>query len=503
MERVKWGTPKEKRQGGSPLACSSWMRETPVKRNDAHLKRLAQCLPFGVLPSHSTPPSKLRKFKNPFEPDLINSLHLSTISPTMFTKAPSPMQQSPDFTWSIDELARMRPARIEDSPLQQTHSPDVELETRAQAAIDRFFRQNQIIPSPWDVREKRIKSFLSQNTPDRFLNDTKSTPELSKPIKDGWSQTVLSLPQNLPSNVEEVLRPFFTFTQEQNVDLNSSNKVTECEDVNSSNNSLRRKLFFCHDEGTDTESESLKSLSPVQMSKSMTLACSPPQSGMFVHGTPLKKQQMIRQSNGSSVMIYEDLSPPNMSPIRETDRLYERIERCSPATRLNFAINTSTDGIAERKDKNSIDSYCSLDMSNSENDVKRTEGCGKLIIVNNDITNARSSINVEELPKCINSTDNIAHSNTVVFNDVVRNNKISLKDPPETVNFSRESHKQSNITSGTFEQQSISNSLQDTGYQTCSINSTIHTIDSCNISTSHKTLWNEKIVISKDNAPLS
>lgn len=144
------------------------------------------------------------------------------------------MQQSPGFTWNIDELAHLKPVRIEDSPVQQVHSPDLELETKAQAAIDRFFKQNQIIPSPWDARQKESKQPLPMDTPNRLLNDLNSTQELSKSTKDGktnersifrnqsifiaivfsaWSQTVLSLPLDLPLNVEEVLKPFFTFTQ--------------------------------------------------------------------------------------------------------------------------------------------------------------------------------------------------------------------------------------------------------------------------------------------------
>lgn len=106
---------------------------------------------------------------------------------------------------------------------------------------------------------------------------------------------------------------------------------------------------------------------------------------------------------------------------------------------------------------------------------------------------------MDELPKCINS-DNIVHSNAVVSSNK-EYKEISLKIPLGTASFSRESHKQSNIMSGAFEQQNIS--VQDTGYQTRSMNSTMHTIDSYNTSINHKTLWNEKIVMSKENAQLS
>lgn len=144
------------------------------------------------------------------------------------------MQESPGFKWNIDELAHIKPAKIEEFLVHQVHSPDPELEIKAQAAIDRFFKQNHIIPSPWDIRQKETK--LSLNTPNRPLDDLNSTKDLLKSRKEGkeinnridilrlinfisiflflaWSQTVLSLPFDLPQNVEEVLKPFFTFTQ--------------------------------------------------------------------------------------------------------------------------------------------------------------------------------------------------------------------------------------------------------------------------------------------------
>lgn len=109
------------------------------------------------------------------------------------------MQQSPGFKWTIDELAHIQPAKIEESPIQQLYSPDPELETKAQAAIDRFFKQNQIIPSPWDVKQKENKPLLLVDTPNRLLNDLNSTQELSKSTKDGTtneigiSESILSL----------------------------------------------------------------------------------------------------------------------------------------------------------------------------------------------------------------------------------------------------------------------------------------------------------------------
>jgi hypothetical protein len=66
--------------------------------------------------------------------------------------------------------------------LQQT-SPDPEVEIKAQAAIDRFFQQNQIICSPWDIIKQKDKSFISMDTPNRPL-ELNSIKEL-KSRKDG------------------------------------------------------------------------------------------------------------------------------------------------------------------------------------------------------------------------------------------------------------------------------------------------------------------------------
>lgn len=62
-------------------------------------------------------------------------------------------------------------------------------------------------------------------------------------------------------------------------------------------------------------------------------------------------------------MVSENLSPPNMSPIHdaENDRLYERIEHCFSATRLNFTTDMSTDE-AERKDQGLVNGYHSLNL---------------------------------------------------------------------------------------------------------------------------------------------
>lgn len=124
------------------------------------------------------------------------------------------------------------------------------------------------------------------------------------------------------------------------------------------------------------------------------------------------------------------------------------------------------------------------------------------IIVNNDKTNVCDSVNMEELPRYIDSIETNTVHYDVVFNDKDHNN--DLKITTEIESSTQESHKQSNAMFGTFDQQSISNSVQDTGYQTYSMNSTMHTVDSYNnISMNYKTRWNDRLTSKDNNTQLS
>jgi hypothetical protein len=50
------------------------------------------CTTFTVLPSHTTPPSRQNKVRNPFDAALIKRLHLPILSPSVFKKVVSPTQ---------------------------------------------------------------------------------------------------------------------------------------------------------------------------------------------------------------------------------------------------------------------------------------------------------------------------------------------------------------------------------------------------------------------------
>lgn len=92
MEHLKWTTPIKNGNECENLSTKSpVIYKTPVKQYNTSSKYTtyrSNTNSFNVLPNHITPPSGLTKFiaRNPFETDLTNRLHLSVISPTVFSK---------------------------------------------------------------------------------------------------------------------------------------------------------------------------------------------------------------------------------------------------------------------------------------------------------------------------------------------------------------------------------------------------------------------------------
>ncbi|XP_031826709.2 aurora kinase A activator-like protein bora [Nomia melanderi] len=468
MEQLKWTTPiKNERKHDNITIKSPIVYKTPVKQYETVTKHTTyqnniSC--FSVLPKHITPPSGLTKFmaRNPFETDLTNRLHLSVISPSVFSKVQSPSEQSPDFAWSVDELAMMQPARIEEYPMQQIHCIDPETEVKAQAAIDQFFKENQIIPSPWEMKKKDSRIKTKTDTPTRASSDMNTTSFKVK--KDGWSQTVLSLPPNLPPDVAEALKPYFTFTQEQNSDS---------DDANSSNNSLRRKLFFNNDECAENEEESSEYLSPVGMNGSFILSSSHPQSGMLVDGVPLKDSDNHLHT---SEIILSNLSPPNISPIHKArnNMSCESVRsRNRSVARLDFTTEMSVDetNVNDKENTNNHSLDASLDK------VKALDN-NSTYIETNHLTEANiaimNSTNLEknfetEILEFISKDQNDVH----MFNHLTNSCKMFTSENCIL--------QQTNAMLGMSDQHSVSNSVQDTGYQTYSMSSTVNVTDSYNI----------------------
>ncbi|EFN75232.1 hypothetical protein EAI_01606 [Harpegnathos saltator] len=235
------------------------------------------------------------------------------------------------------------------------------------------------------------------------------------------------------------------------------------------------------------------------MNGSMVLSGSPPQSGMFIHGT-LKGSLKSRRHSDRSV----SLSPPFMSPIQldnENGMLCKKFKRSCSITRLDLVTEMSIDHIDADEIQNQRYDYL-LDISRNTN-TEATEDNREIIVVNNETNLCGGSADVE--------TSKYTHpiSAIVQFKPVVLNNQIhnatSLTSATEIEkSCTHKSYKQSNTMFGTSDPSSILNSVQDTGYQTYSMNSIMHTVDGYNISMQNpKVQSKEQTVTSNHDAQLS
>ncbi|XP_014363425.2 uncharacterized protein LOC106714824 [Papilio machaon] len=183
-----------------------------------------------------TPPTKPKKVRNPFDKALIERLHKPICSPGMCKIYKK--KNNGCFKWDIDQASTLVPADIVACSSQFEPSPDPMLEKIAEEASDRFFSQELVVPSPLET-SKKVKPLLKKTPNTSVLGNSLSTYVTKKDVS---VQTVLSLPKNLPHEVEEILQNFCTYTQDQNV---SGDYVI------TANDSFRRQLFF--EEHSDTE----------------------------------------------------------------------------------------------------------------------------------------------------------------------------------------------------------------------------------------------------------
>jgi len=72
---------------------------------------------------------------------------------SMFSKQETPASQKKKraFRWSIEQISRLNPADIDEYPHQEYSSTfeREEDEIQVQKAIDEYFSQSSIVPSPW------------------------------------------------------------------------------------------------------------------------------------------------------------------------------------------------------------------------------------------------------------------------------------------------------------------------------------------------------------------
>lgn len=193
------------------------IREAVQKRNQL------QGSPFCILPHHTTPPSQFIKIRNPFEAALNDQLHLHIFSPSVFSETRKP-RNSDKFKWTIDDVSALQPALIDESTIAQFEQTSAEEDVHVQAKIEKYFSETHIVPSPWNPEVNHLP--LLPESPENKLPAMETIPEAeSKEMCNVWTQTVLSLPPTLPKELENALKPYFSFTEDQrrqSVDLNSS-----------------------------------------------------------------------------------------------------------------------------------------------------------------------------------------------------------------------------------------------------------------------------------------
>lgn len=202
--------------------------------------------PFYLMPSVSTPPSRFMKIKNPFEPLVNEKLHTHFVSPSIMFAKRQHTTPSEKFRWNIDDISSFKPADIDETSIDQhEQTEDPTLESYVQSKIDMFFNTKEIVPSPF-TQPITLQSLIKEND---------STDNKPITMKNNSAQTILTLPPVLPLDLEEMLKPYFTYTENQ-------------QESESRNNSLYRKLFECNERPDDHRSNSICSSPPPSLSPS-------------------------------------------------------------------------------------------------------------------------------------------------------------------------------------------------------------------------------------------
>ncbi|XP_063400474.1 protein aurora borealis-like [Mytilus trossulus] len=187
---------------------------------------------------HFVTPNRLGP-KNPFEYEVEHLEGNVFMSPGVFSLPGSTpaSDEKKAFRWSIEHLAVLHPADIDEMPHQQDphHGHDRETEEKAQRAIDTFFSNNLVVPSPatglkaapssgqrLGCLPEELQGSIKKQLPGTVHVDNK---------KEVSCQTMLSLPVDF--DINKVLGQFLQNQpgQDDNPEMLSTS-------------SLRRKLFF-------------------------------------------------------------------------------------------------------------------------------------------------------------------------------------------------------------------------------------------------------------------
>ncbi|CAH1155889.1 unnamed protein product [Phaedon cochleariae] len=280
--------------------------KTPKAKSSKVFSSTVNCdSPFMFLPNVSTPPSRFTRIINPFEHHLVDRLHLPMFSPSVFAKVSTPKSdEKTKFKWTIDDISSLKPADIDEGTISQhVIEEDPQVESLVQEKINRFFSEEVILPSPMtDIVRVPLVS----------TNVTAFNPQKLKEYSESSAQTILTLPPVLPKHIEDILKPYFIHTEDQ--------QGTE---TNMKNTSLYRNLFEFE---SDLESDSRQS------SPAVSTGLSPIQFSPFPHdgreSLPHERRESLpHESNPEN----QELRECSLSPI------YRSPKESRSAVRLNFS----------------------------------------------------------------------------------------------------------------------------------------------------------------------
>ncbi|KAG8177575.1 hypothetical protein JTE90_011741 [Oedothorax gibbosus] len=221
---------------------------------------------------------------NPFDMKA-EALYLPACSPSVFATFQRNKVDNGTFRWSIEHLSVLYPADIDETSVPDTWV-DAEQEVKAQKAIDTFFSQNSIVPSPWSSSPKegrgdkksRRRACISNIFPNVESNEVST-------------QTMLSIPPNI--DLSKILGNFFTYDDSE--DKNS--KENPREEIDLSTSSLRRKLF-ANDEDECTSPSRIENKN-LHFAQRMS--------------TPTVHMRSVHSTPASDILSSSPITPPNCS----------------------------------------------------------------------------------------------------------------------------------------------------------------------------------------------